>query len=215
MSEIKWNGAIMPDHHISHAFTCGGTPYFSFTDAFSIPCERAMDALHIYQEFKSKTDDEFLKAHCQAKQALYLKNPISVFELKKLDDQLQERLDMALPPPRMIEQLASVYFFDASENPYRYDRAYAEKKIAKWKTEKIEDKDGFETPYDFFLYQRLVDIIPSWNFSSEDTQTYLRIAQMVDMEHLKAILSTISSEQAKTALFNSVRSTNIGEKMLK
>lgn len=208
----KWQGKILPEHHIEHAFTCGEVPYFNFTDSFNIPCERAMDALHIYQEFKNRTDDIYLKAFCMTKQNLYKKNPINVFELKKLDDQLQERIEMALPPPRIIENLASVTYFDETENPYKYDRAYAEQKIAKWKTEKIFDKDDLEVGYDFFLSKAINSLLPSFQLDEDSFQQYLQIAKMIDLEHLKTIGSELSLPQQKAILYNQQSFTSILER---
>ncbi len=206
---IKWEGKILPEHHIEYAFTCGGVDYFNFTDAFNIPCERAMDALHIYQEFKNKTDDVFLKAHVAAVDNILLKNPINIFEIKKLNEQLKERLQMALPPPRMVALLASVYYFDSSENPYKYDRTYAEKKIEKWKAEKITVEDD-EVGYDFFLLKPIQSLLPSLDLSDSDLQNYLTIAEMIDKTHLDTIMGLLSSNQRNSPLFKPLFSTNTG-----
>lgn len=210
---MNWNGNIIPEHHIEHVFTCGGTPYFRFTDAFSIPCERAMDAIHVYQEFKNHTDDEFLMLHCLAKKKLYEANPIKLFEIKKLDDQLEERLNMALPPPRLIEALATVLYFDESENPYKYDRAHAEKKKKKWREETITGVDGITKAYDFFLLQPLKDLIPSLELQESEIQNYLTITQMIDKEHLKTIFTSLSLKHQNHSLFKSHWFTNDLEKM--
>ena len=154
-----------------------------------------MDALHVYQEFKNRTDDVYLKAFCVAKQNLYKKNPINIFELKKLDDQLQERLELALPPPRIVKNLASVYYFDESENPYTFDRAYAEKKIKKWETEKIIDTDGADRSGDFFLSKVINDLIPSSTLPDDTLAQYSKIAEMIDQSQLKEIYSHLSSAQ--------------------
>lgn len=214
---MKWGGIVGTGHHIEHAFTADGVAYFHFTDSFNIPCERAMDAIHVYQEFKNRTDDEFLKAHCKAKQELYKKNPINIFDLKKLDDQLQERLDMALPPSRIIQQLASVYYFDETENPYKFDRAYAEKKIKRWveadKSMKITDAEGESEPLDFFLSRPIKDLIPSFDLSNIDLQTYSQIANLMDQIHLKTIYQNLSPAQRNSPLFSQLLSTSTLEKM--
>lgn len=210
---IKWNGAIQADHHIEHAFSCGDVNYFHFTDSFSIPCERAMDALFIYREFKNHTDDVFLRAHCMAKNNLYSQNPIKLFEIKKLDDQLEERLNMALPPTRIIENLASVNYFDESENPYRYDRSYGEKKIERWKNEKITDVEGEETPYDFFLLKPLSALIPSYDLQEEDLVNYLKTANLVDQMHLKTIFNWLSPSQQNLPMFRQLRSISTLESL--
>lgn len=207
-----WNGAIKPEHHIEHAFTCDETPYFRFTDAFNIPCERAIDAQHIYEEFSTRTDRKFLQAHCTAKQNLYNANPIKLFEIKKLDDQLQERLEMLLPPPRVIENLASVYFFDESENPYKFDRAYGEKKINKWKTGKIVDVEGVEKPADFFLLLPIRILIPHLELEDNDIRNFLAITKMLDKHQLETLYSLLSSNQRNHPLLRSLWSTSDGVK---
>jgi hypothetical protein len=207
----KWEGRMLPEHHIEYAFSCDGIDYFNFTDVFNIPCERAMDALHIYREFKNRTDDIFLKAHVTAKKNLYAKNPINVFEIKKLDDQLEERLTMALPPPRIIANLASVYYFDGTENPYKYDRGYAEKKIEKWQTGRIT-VDEEDVGYDFFLLKPIQSLLPSLDLSDSDLQNYLTIAEMIDTTHLDTIMGFLSSNQRNSPLFKQLFSTNTGAK---
>lgn len=211
MSETPiWKGKEVT-HRIDYSFTCGGVNHFQFKEDFNIPCERAMDGLHVYQEFKNRTDDVFLKAHCAAKQTLYKKNPINIFELKKLDDQLEERLTLALPPPRIIATLASVLYFDETENPYQYDRGYAEEKIKRWRTEKIFIDDK-EEGYDFFLSKPINDLLPSTNFSESDFQSYLKITEKIDKIHLQTIFDYLSSNQRNAPTFRTLFSTNIGEK---
>lgn len=205
---MTWQGHILPEHHIEHVFTVDDTKYFKFTDVFNIPCERAMDALQIYEEFKNRIDNEFLKVHLKAKDKIYNSNPIKLFEIKKLDDQLRERLTMAMPPNRIIENLATVLYFDETENPYKYDRAYAERKKTKWREGKLKDVEGVEKAYDFFLSQRLLDLMPSLDLPEEDIQSYLRIAQLVDNQHLKTIYSNLSSKEQNNALFKTHWFTN-------
>jgi hypothetical protein len=207
----------MVGHHIECKFICNGIPFFHFTDAFNIPCEKAMDALRIYQEFKNRIDEVFLKAHCKAKDNLYAKNPINVFDMKKLDDQLKERLEMALPPSRIIENMASVYYFDESENPYKFDQAYGKKKVEMWKAAdkegKITDTSGQVEPLDFFLSMPISKLIPSFDLSNIDFQSYLKIADMMDLIHLKEIFTNLSPVQRNNPLFSQLFSTTTLEKM--
>lgn len=213
----KWKGNKMEGHHIEHKFNCNGVAFFHFTDSFNIPCERAMDALRIYQEFKNRVDDVFLKAHCLAKDNLYAKNPINIFDLKKLDEQLKERLEMALPPARIIENMASVYYFDESENPYKYDQAYGRKKIETWKAAdkegKITDVTGQPELLDFFLSMPISELIPSFDLSNIDLQTYSKIAGMMDQIHLKEIFKNLLVGQRNNPLFSQLSSIATSEKM--
>lgn len=134
---------------------------------------------------------------------LFLKNPINIFELKKLKDQISERLDMVVPPPRLSADLASVYYFDESENPYSYDRAYGEMKIKKWKSQKITiiDADGYVDAHDFFLSPPIRSLMPFSELREEDFQTYLTVAEKIDEHHLKTISNSLSSNQQKTSLY--------------
>lgn len=211
----QWNGKVLPDHHISYAFTCGETHYFNFTDAFNIPSGRAHDAMHIYQQYSNRIDDEFLRENSKARQNIYTKNPIVVFDLKKLDDQIDERLNMQMPPPRMIEQLASVYYFDQNENPYTFDRAYGEQKVKKWRSTPITiiDEDGEKETHDFFLSPPIRSLIPFSELQEQDFQMYLRIAEKVDELHLKTISGYLSLQQQKTSLYSRHYLPNDTEKM--
>lgn len=206
---ITWSGKVLPDHHISYAFTCGETHYFNFTDAFSIPSNRAHDAIFVYQQYKG-LDYEALKETQAAKKNLYLKNPISIFELKKLDDQIDEMLEMVLPPSRMAALLASVYYFDETENPYSYDRAYGEKKIEKWMNNPLTI-DG--EPTDFFLSPPIRNLMPLLELPEEDFQTSLKIRDLIDEQHLKTIFSSLSLPQQSRSSYKRHYSKSNTEKM--
>lgn len=198
-----WNGKVQPDHHISYAFTCGTTHNFYFTDLFNIPSGRAHDALHIYDQYKIKCDEPFLRETCMAMDNEFMKKSISIFELKKLKDQIFERLDMVIPPPRLAADLASVYYFDESENPYAFDRAYGEIKIKKWRSEKITiiDADGYVDAHDFFLSPPIRSLMPCSELPEQDFQTYLQIAEKIDEQHLKTIFNSLSLIQQKTSSY--------------
>ena len=202
MKRIKWTGNIKPEHHIQHAFKCGGVDFFAFTDAFNIPCERALDAMTVFEEMNMRCTREFLMAHTAAIDKILLSNPINVFEIKKLTDQLNERLSFVVYP-KLIKKLASVYYFDETENPYKWDAKYAEQKIALW------DKEGLE---DFFLSQPIKKLIPSYTLSGIDLESYSQITDKIDRIHLESLYSHLSSNLPKGNSFETLFSTIITEK---
>lgn len=189
---IKWSGRIAPEHHIAHAFSIGDIHYFNFTDAFNIPCERALDALTIYEEMNMRCTREFLLAHTSAMENLLLGNPINIFEIHKLNSQLKERLAFIFYP-QLVKKLASVYYFDETENPYKYDARYAEQKIALWDKEKVDD---------FFLLQPIAKLLPSFNISEENLVIYSSIVEKVGKQHLKDLFTNMSPSQQKNDLFS-------------
>lgn len=176
-----------------------------------------MDAIHIYQEFEKRTDDKYLDAFSKAIDNILSKNPINVFEIKILNDNLKERRAMALPPSRIVEMMASVYYFDETENPYKYDRAYGQKKIALWRKgemgKTITTPDDKGETIDFFLSLPIGRFIPSFPSSSDSIRDYLKIADMVDWVHLQAIFDNLSSDQQKKISSILPYYTGISEKM--
>ncbi len=101
--------------------------------------------------------------------------------------QLKERLELitdTVTPYKM----ASVIYFDSSENPCSFDYKYAFKKIEKWKKENV----GV-----FFSSMPINKWMPTSLLSPEILETYMRVTKEIDQEHYKTIMdsiSTISSE---------------------
>ena len=197
-----WKGNVKPEHHITHAFTVGGMKYFNFTDAFNIPCERALDAIDIYEEMSMRCTRTFLLAHVKAVKNLLTANPINIFDIHKLTVQLEERLELVVYP-KLIKKLASVYYFDETENPYRYDAKYGEQKIKLW------DKEGLE---DFFLLNPIRTLIPSYDLSEIGLENYSQITEKIDKIHLESLFTHLSSNQLNEEQFKTLFSTMNTEK---
>jgi len=197
-----WKGNIKPEHHISYAFNVGGKDFYNFTDSFNIPCERALDAIDIYEEMSMRCTRDFLVAHVKAVKNILTSNKIDIFEIHKLVTQLEERLELIVYP-KLIKKLASVYYFDESENPYKYDAKYAEVKIKLWDEEKLED---------FFLLQPIQKLIPSYDISGIDLETYSMITEQMDKLHLESLFTHLSSNQLNAERLKTLFSTNITAK---
>lgn len=189
---------INPEHHIVPVFEENGHVNSRFTDEFNIPSERGFAAFHHFEKLVRRADDKFLQTHTEAVDAI-LEHPtvIKIAEIKKLNSDLKERLTMFYPPD-LIWSLASVLFFDETENPYSYDSVYAEQKIARWK----KSKDI----YDFFLLQPFQSLMPRSGLSKEDFRNFLRIANLIDQKHWEALLPAFSSNPRKTSFIKNALS---------
>jgi hypothetical protein len=161
------------------AFDYHGKRYFMFEDIFSLPTVRGLMALDYYEELNMRCTKEYLKSFSDAA-ANILSNPhkIDLTSLGLLVRHLQERLDMIAMPDH-VYKLASVVFFDDSENPYNYDRPYNIKKINSWK----EDPEVLS----FFLKTPLKDLIPYLDSAATVSQSYSAVQQMVNETHLKEV----------------------------
>ena len=200
-----WKGNIKPEHHITNAFVINEKPpilFFNFTDPFNTPCERALDALDIFEEASMRCTRDFLLAHTVAIDNLLKAQTINIFEIHKLNTQLKERLELIVYP-ELIYKLASVYYFDETENPYRYDAKYGQEKIKLWKDHGLED---------FFLLQPIRKLIPSYELSGINLETYSQITQKIDKVHLESLSTHLSSNQRMAERFKTLFSTNTTEK---
>jgi hypothetical protein len=160
-----------------------------FEDIFTVPTIRGLQALDYYDEFTMRCTKDFLVKYCEAvDQILSNTKRLDLTRLATITGYLKERLTM-IPIPGHIFKLASVIFFDDSENPYFYDRKYAEAKIERWK----KDPEMLS----FFLQTPLKDLIPFLELQQTNLSTYSGIVELVNNLHLKEVLSTSSAKSTK------------------
>lgn len=185
------------EHRIVEAFNCGGVQYYEFDDAFNVPCARMFAAMNYYAELQMRCTREFLQAHCAAVNNS-LKNPktIDITKIVLLTQQLEERLNLIFDH-EILYKLASVIYFDKSENPYSFDYKYALQKVQAWKKEKVED---------FFLSQPLRKFIPLKDMSESDLLNYMKIAELMQEQQLASIFSMLSEKDKKKDFFNKLQS---------
>jgi hypothetical protein len=183
-----------PDLRIKYAFTSGGIDNYEFEDPNMLTSGRGFAALNYYKEVTMGCTREYLIAHAELVESI-LTNPksINIFEIRKLNAQLKERLTLAIDSLTPYKLLA-VMTFDETEDPYSFDYAYALKKIERWK----KDEDAT-----FFLrIPQLKNLIPSSLLSEENIQNYMRVAQEVDKMDYQSILESTSqllSESQKSS----------------
>lgn len=180
---------IRPEHKTVPAFISGGVQYFEFDDPFNAPCLRALTALDFYEEFRQRVSLEYLDTHTAAVDAI-LSDPkkINIGDLARINRNLKER--MKIFNFELAYKLASVVYFDETENPYVYDFKYGQQKIEKWKKDKSID--------DFFLQQPLQKLILALQSFEGSLQTFSQTEEKVAklyQENLTSILSKAESMQ--------------------
>lgn len=176
-------------HVINYAFSLNGVDYFEFNDFNAVPCERGFHALSFYNELSMRCDRNYLLAHVQATEDIINNNKgIKLTDIIKLNQQLKERLEL-LHEPDIAYKLCSVVFFDATENPYRFEYKYGMEKAEKFKKAKMDD---------FFLQTPIVKLMPYISSWASDFQEYCQMVNEINKAHLETI-STMLSEQSKNS----------------
>jgi len=162
---------------IEYAFTSGGTDYYQFNDLFNMPWKRGLEYSHSFEELQMRCDKEYLLAHSKLVNDLLSGNKIGLDEIVKIkaaNDQMRQRLTWVVVPEHAYK-LASIIFFDPSENPEVYDLKYNQEKIEKWK--KNDDIEAF------FLRQPVRLLFPFLKSLGENFPTYSRIVEKADQGH--------------------------------
>jgi hypothetical protein len=144
---------------VEFAFSIGGIDYFQcgageFTN---MPFNRAEKAMVFYEELKANIDYNYLLWITNEIEALLDKGKLT--KVASLVSLVKERLNLA-PEPDLVLKLASVMYFDNNESIYDYDFAYNKKKIANWKTNKLDA---------FFLKMPIEKLLPHIDFSKIDS----------------------------------------------
>jgi hypothetical protein len=170
-------------YRTEYAFTCGGTAYYRFADITNLPYERGLQALYIYNQIEMRCSRDFLLKYTEATDKILHGKDIDIYTLNQMNEILKQRLAMPTDV-ELLYQLASVAFFDATENPAVYEQAYAEKKIAKWR----KDKEVAA----FFSQKALKELMPFLANVGCDLNTFSKINEELNKVHGE-LLRTLTS----------------------
>ena len=165
-------------YRIEYAFTSGGTKYYRFADISNLPYERGLMALHVYNEVEMRCSRQFLLHYADTIDKLLHEQQIDIFKINQLNEVLKQRLMMATDT-ELLYKLASVCFFDKTENPAVYEPEYAEKKIAKWRKDK-----GVR---DFFTQKPLLELMPFLRSVDTDLDTYSAMCEELNKIHTECL----------------------------
>jgi hypothetical protein len=177
--------------NIEEAFTCGGITYYQHREAAEMPYKRALAALTIFNEINNGIDDFFLEKWIGKVDAIISGQEFKAKQLGQLSalvEIIKERKKFILPAD-FYYKLASIRFFDATEDPNKYDFKYSLKKIEHWKQH--------EGAADFFTREPLKRLIPFLGLQGDNLQSYVQLAEQLDKIRLGLVLDD-SSKEAKT-----------------
>lgn len=176
MFENKPKFEVKEEHQISKAMIIDGVQYYQFADINNMMTGRAFVCMDYYNELNQRCTRDYLEKHCKKVEEILSSGQINIQSLAQMNIQLKERLEMIVDPD-IIYKIASVVFFDKSEQPYTYDFKYNQRKIENWK----------KLGADFFLQIPLKKLIPSLDLSTADLQNYLKAGQAINKKHLEVI----------------------------
>lgn len=166
------------EHTIEFAFRSGGVDYYQFADVFSLPYERGLMAVAVYNELDMRCSRDYLLLHTEAMTELLNSKEINIYRINELNEQMKQRLNL-VTDVELLYKLASVVFFDKNENPARYEGEYAEKKIERWRKDK--------SLTDFFLQKPLRELIPFLENVNLDLDMYSVVNKELNEIHLERI----------------------------
>ena len=180
-------------HIIVPAFEFKGVQYYQIDDYMNIPCQRALEAIRVYEEFDNRCSKAFLLAQCEAIDNAVNKGLLT--EVARINKDIKDRLNMIYSPDLIIN-LASIVYFDENENPMTYEVDYNKKKVIAW-------REGGLDP--FFWSLPLKELLPSLDFSKVDSLTITNlnkeIAQLT-LHQIEYLLSAQCSINLSTELKN-------------
>lgn len=193
--KVKTNWNVQPEHRVALAFSSGGVDYYKFETGYNSYYERYMAAMDRINEIEQRVDAKYLDIYQKTLDDYLRKGDLVNASI--LNNNLRERRQYIFNV-RLLYNLASVWFFDKSENCYTYDYDYAEKKIAKW----MKDKDLLA----FFLQTELVKFMPLPDTVKENIMIYLKGQNIQDLSMLKYHLSNLSDNPKNKELISSIQS---------
>lgn len=174
----KKNAFAKHEHEIELAFTCGGVDYYQFKNFSDTPPLRALKTMVYYEEMRMKCTVDYLHLHVDAIDELLKSSRIDIFEIKKLNDQLKQRLDIAIDT-EILMKVASIVFFDKQENIEDYDFSYNKRKIENWKKNKADA---------FFLLQPVQELFPVLKDFPGNLTSYITVVEALNKKHLANLL---------------------------
>src|SRR5688500_4190722 len=176
-------------HLVEEAFKVGGKTYYRFAEERMILAGRYKYIYAFLKEVDLRMNLETLQNHVKDFENLLNgsgpKKMIQIGELWKLVLNLKSRLALAFEP-ETIERLATVIYFDDTEDLSTYDRKHGQAKIELWK------KHDF---IGFFLTKPMGDLLGLKNTSIESLQAYIIQAQEL-IQDLTADQQKVSSESS-------------------
>ena len=173
----KQNNELHNIHHpvfsgqIEKAFKSNGIQYYRFAKEIMMPYGRYQMVQTYFLEYDLRMDHKLFKQYIDALEK-YLDGSSGQVNLNKafeIISKMKARAELAFAPDQAYN-LASIIYFDDTEDLYKYDLAYNKGKIARWK----EAND-----LSFFYTKPLDDLLGLKNFSEQDLAAYIKAADQI------------------------------------
>lgn len=153
---------------IEFAFESGGTKYYQFTEEHQIRTGRYKWILAYLQEHDLRMTPEALSSYCDQMDAVLNKGEIGKAFI--IIEKIRGRTKLAFAPDT-IKRLASVIYFDESEDLSDYRMEHGSKKIQAW------DKNG---TLSFFLTRPIQELLGLSGISESALSNYLTSLIILD-----------------------------------
>jgi hypothetical protein len=157
-------------HLIEEAFKVKGKKYYRFKEEKLIPVGRYKYIYAHLREVDMRMNLETLRNYVKEFKNLLngsgAKKQISIGDLWKLVINLESRLNLAFEPAS-VERLASVIYFDDTEDLQTWDKKHGAAKVEFWKANKCMD---------FFLTRPMGELLGLSNISIESLEDYIQSA---------------------------------------
>lgn len=173
--------------HTEFAFECKGKKYYRMAHEFRMPTGRYKFFDAYLLEHDLRMTQKMFNDYLDKIEAVLngRGGTIKLGDIHVLVHNMRTHAKLAFVPST-IKRLASVVYFDDTEDLRDYDPEYGEKKIADWET---DDK------YTFFLTRPITELLNLEGISPESLQTYMRWAETT-LKELTSAPQTPSSENS-------------------
>lgn len=173
----KKNSSEFNIHHpeladkIEHAFTVDGVKYYRFADEFRMPTGRYKWVMNYLREVDLRMDLGMMKAYMNELLASLngKKGMIDILTAGRIIHSIQTRLELAFEP-ESVKRLASVTYFDDTEDLSDFDPRKGEQKIKTWEKHKF---------LDFFLTKPISELLMLNGTSVGSLEAYIKEAQEI------------------------------------
>lgn len=189
----QWH--VKPEHEIKLAFSHKGINYYQVVSGMDLPYERYMAAVDAIQVMEYRLDPQFIEFFFKQHEAFV--NAGDMANIARLTKNLYDR-SKHITNVQLLYNLASVWFFDETENPYSYNYDYAEEKIRRWRGDSELLGKLLQTP--------LKNYMPSFDMYNMTLESYFKAQDLEELTTLKYRLSLISKKSGNEEVTQTIKS---------
>jgi hypothetical protein len=154
-------------HKVEEAFKSGGKQYYRFTEEHQMPTGRYKWVLNYLREVDLRMDIETFKGYLKDLKSALNPGEKQVIDLEKAWKtilNMESRANLAFEVEG-VRRLASVIFFDESEDLSGYDLKYNKIKVKSWEN---------NNTLDFFLTMPICELLGTKNISIESLEEFIQ-----------------------------------------